>query len=156
MGFVADSYVEILNIVHSYPELIDSGDFAALGRWFGDATLTFETRRGATTEIAGAEAIQAMFERTTHRYADDGTPHTRHVVTNPIVEIDDARVSATCRYYVTVLQRTADFPLQPVWANRYEDTFRHVDGSWRLVRRRGYDHLPGDTSQHLLRAPDVH
>ncbi len=52
-----------------------------------------------------------------------------------------------------VLQRTDELPLQPVWANKYEDTLRSVDGRWRFVKRKGYDHLPGDTSHHLLEVP---
>jgi hypothetical protein len=102
--------------------------------------------------MKGSAAIQASFEQNTRRFPDDGTPHTRHVATNPIVEIDDEAGTATCRYCLTVFQRTAEFPLQPVWANRYEDRLRRVDGSWRFEHRRGFAHLPGDTSQHLLQA----
>jgi ketosteroid isomerase-like protein len=155
MGDLADSYVEILNTVHRYPELIDAGDFAAVGRYFGDATLAFELGDGSVAELVGAAAIQASFEQTTRRYEDDGTPHTRHVITNPIVEIDHDAGRATCRYYVTVLQRANDFPLQPVWANRYEDRYHRQDGRWTLVHRRGFGHLPGDVSHHLLMSPDV-
>jgi ketosteroid isomerase-like protein len=155
MGKIADDYVEILNTVHRYPELIDSGDFAAVGRFFGDATLAFAVGDGPDVEISGADAIRAMFEQTTRRYPDDGTPHTRHLVANPIVEVDDVAGTAICRYYITVVQRTDEFPLQPVWTNRYEDSFRQVDGRWRLVRRRGFAHLPGDASHHLLQPPEV-
>jgi hypothetical protein len=62
---------------------------------------------------------------------------------------------AVVRYYITVFQRTDDLPLQPVWTNRYEDRFRRVDGVWRFTHRRGFDHLPGDVSQHLLADPGV-
>jgi ketosteroid isomerase-like protein len=155
MGALADSYVEILNTVHRYPELIDSGDFAAVGRYFGAATLAFDVGDGPDVEIVGADAITALFEQTTRRYPDDGTPHTRHLIANPIVEIDEASDRATCRYYITVLQRTDDLPLQPVWTNRYEDSFRRISGRWQLVRRRGFAHLPGDASRHLLQPPVV-
>jgi ketosteroid isomerase-like protein len=155
MGALADGYVEILNTVHRYPELIDSGDFGAVGRYYGDATLAFAVGDGPDVEIVGAAAVQALLEQTTRRYPDDGTPHTRHLITNPIVEIDDAAGTATCRYYITVLQRTDDFPLQPVWTNRYEDSFRRVEDRWQLVRRRGFAHLPGDASHHLLQPPGI-
>jgi len=153
MGDLGSSYVEILNLVYQYPELIDSGDFEAVGRYFGDATLVFELPDGTRSELVGSAAVQANFEENTQRFPDDGTPHTRHVITNPIVEIDEAAATATCRFYITVFQRTDDFPLQPVWANRYEDRLRRVDGVWRLVHRRGFAHLPGDVSQHLLLQP---
>lgn len=153
MADIGSSYIEILNLVHRYPELIDSGDFAGVGRYFEQATLVFELPDGTTTELVGSAAVQASFEENTRRFPDNGTPHTRHVISNPIVEIDEPASTATCRYYITVFQRTDDFPLQPVWANRYEDHLERVDGVWRLVRRRGFGHLPGDTSRHLLQRP---
>jgi hypothetical protein len=153
---VTASYVEILNLIHRYPELIDAGDFAGIGEMFRDATLVFEASDGSQmSEVTGSAAVRALYEQTTRRYPDDGTPHTRHVISNPIVEIDEAAGTASCRYAITVFQRTDDFPLQPVWSNRYEDHLRRVDGAWRLERRRGFAHLPGDTSQHLLQQPDL-
>ena len=35
-----------------------------------------------------------------------GTPRTKHVITNPIVEIDEVADTATCRSYYTVVQAT--------------------------------------------------
>ncbi len=154
MSGVTASYIEILNLVYRYPELIDAGDFAGIGRMFRDATLVFEGPGGVVaSEVTGSAAVQATFEQSTRRYPDDGTPHTRHVITNPIVDIDEEAGTATCRYYITVFQRTDEFPLAPVWTNRYEDRLRKVDGEWRLEHRRGFAHLPGDTSHHLLQSP---
>ena len=146
---ISESYIEIMNLVYAYPERIDSGDFAGVGELFAHAV--FETEGGESLE--GSEAVQASFERWTRRFPDDGTPHTRHCVTNPIVEIDESNGTAVVRYYMTVFQRTDDFPLQPVWANRYEDRFVREDGSWRYEHRRGFQHLPGDVSAHLLQTP---
>lgn len=149
MSAITESYIEIMNLVYSYPERIDAGDFAGVGELFADAI--FETEGGKP--LRGSEEVQANLERWTRRYADDGTPHTRHCVSNPIVEIDEAGDSAVVRYYITVFQRTAEFPLQPVWTNRYEDRFVRKDGQWRYAHRKGFGHLPGDTSQHLLLVP---
>ncbi len=148
MGVITESYIEIMNLVYAYPECIDGGDFAGIGALFADAVIEM-----GDEQIAGAAEIQAYFERWTRRYPDDGTPHTRHCITNPVVSIDEAAGTATVRYYIMVLQRTDQFPLQPVWANRYEDHLRRVDGVWRFAHRRGFAHLPGDTSHHLLTAP---
>ncbi|MEZ4280439.1 MAG: nuclear transport factor 2 family protein [Myxococcota bacterium] len=119
MSGITESYIEIMNLVYAYPERIDAGDFAGVGELFADAV--FETEGGQP--LVGSRAVQENFERWTRRYPDDGTPKTRHCIHNPIVEIDEANGSAVVRYYVTVFQRTPDFPLQPVWANRYEDRF---------------------------------
>lgn len=148
---ITESYIEIMNLLYSYADRIDAGDFAGVGELFAHGAIVFETPDGRVAgEIRGAEAVQRQFERSTRRYDDDGTPHSRHVITNPIVDIDDDAGTATVRYYITVFQRTDTFPLQPVWANRYEDELRRIDGTWRITRRRGFAHLPGDVSQHLL------
>ena len=149
MSAITESYIEIMNLVYAYPERIDSGDFAGVGELFADAT--FETEGGEP--LVGSRAVQENFEQWTRRYSDDGTPKTRHCIHNPIVEIDEERGTATVRYYVTVFQRTAEFPLQPVWANRYEDRFVRKDGRWRYAHRRGFGHMPGNVSAHLLQPP---
>lgn len=154
MADVTTSYIEILNLVHRYPELIDGGDFAGVGHLLSHATLEFEAEDGTvTTRATGADAIAASFA--TVRVYPDGTPRTRHVISNEIVEVDEEAGTALCRYYITVFQRTDDFPLQPVWANRYEDRLERVDGRWRIAHRRGYGHLPGDTSRHLEAQPEL-
>ena len=137
--------VAISALVFRYAELIDSGDFEGIGELFRDATI--DTGNGEL--IGGADAVRRMYEDNTIRYPDNGTPHTRHVTSNLIVNVSDDGTTATCRSYVVVFQRLDDFPLQPVWTNRYEDRFEYVDGSWRFTHRRMTDHLPGDTSRHL-------
>ncbi len=150
MSAITESYIEIMNLVYSYPERIDAGDFAGVGELFEDAV--FETEGGPP--LRGSAEVQASFERWTRRFEDDGTPHTRHCVQNPIVEIDEGAGTAVVRYYMTVFQRTPEYPLQPVWAHRYEDRFvRGENGCWRFAHRRGFGHLPGDTSHHLLQKP---
>jgi hypothetical protein len=149
MGAITESYIEIMNLVYAYSERIDAGDFAGVGELFAEAV--FEMEGGES--LVGSEAVQANFERWTRRYPDDGTPHTRHCVANPIVEIDEVEGTAVVRYYMTVLQRTDRFPLQPVWSNRYEDRFVRDGGRWRYAHRRGFGHMPGDVSQHLLETP---
>jgi hypothetical protein len=149
MSALTESYVEVMNLIHAYPDCIDRGDYAGIAELLGDA----EIEMGDGSVLTGRAEVQAYYERWTRRYPDDGTPHTRHCVTNPIVHIDEFAGTAVVRYYVTVLQRTDEFPLQPVWANKYEDHLERVGGRWRFVKRRGFDHLPGDTSHHLLHVP---
>lgn len=149
MTAITESYIEIMNLIYSYPDRIDAGDFAGVGELFADATIDM----GGGEVLRGQREVQESFEKWTRRYPDDGTPHTRHCITNPIVDIDEAAGTAVVRYYIMVIQRTDEFPLQPVWANKYEDHLRRVDGRWRFHRRRGFAHLPGDTSHHLLAAP---
>ena len=90
-----------------------------------------------------------MYHASTRKY-ENGTPLTKHVITNPIVDVADDGLTATVRSYYTVFQKTPDTPLQPVINGHYRDEFEKVDGEWRYARRHmGVDYL-GDLSRHLL------
>jgi len=79
----------------------------------------------------------------------DGTPRTKHVTTNVIVEIDDAAGTATARSYFTVFQRTDAVPLQAIVAGRYHDRFARAGEGWRFTDRLIYMDLVGDLHDHL-------
>ena len=103
-----------------------------------------------TLDIRGAEAVRHLYEATTRLYPDTGTPKTKHVITNPIVEIDEARGSAECRSQYTVFQQTDTLPLQPIITGRYHHRFERVEGVWKITAHRFFVDLVGDISQHLL------
>lgn len=147
MASSLSGYHAIPNLLARYAELIDTGDFSGVGRLFADATITVE-ENGLT--VSGTAQVQAMYERWTRRYADNGTPHTRHVTTNLILDVDDEAGTATSRSYVTVFQCTAALPLQPILSGRYHDRFRRVDGEWRFEHRHMINEYTGDLSQHML------
>jgi 3-phenylpropionate/cinnamic acid dioxygenase small subunit len=134
----------ITNLLYRYAELIDSGDFDGVGKLYAHARLKI---LGDQT-LSGEEFARTLAE-TTIRYPDNGTPHTKHVTTNAIVEFD-SDTEARARSYYTVFQQVEDSPLQPVIAGRYNDRFEFVDGEWRFAER---DYtlvdLVGDLSRHL-------
>ena len=75
----------VTELLYRYAELIDAGDFDGVGQLLARAT--FAGTRSAST--SGAEAIAKLFTITTRRYPDhDNTPRTRHLVLNPIVDVD--------------------------------------------------------------------
>jgi 3-phenylpropionate/cinnamic acid dioxygenase small subunit len=137
---------EIENLLYRYAECIDAGDFAAVADLFAHAEITVEGTPGATR---GRRDVQALYESTTRRY-EDGTPRTKHVVTNPLVEVDEGAGTASCRSYFTVFQQTGKLPLQPIIAGRYRDAFERVGGAWRFRARHMILDQFGDLSQHLL------
>ena len=92
----------------------------------------------------------ALYERTTRRY-DDGTPRTKHVMTNVITEVADDGLTATSRSYFTVLQAVPGaLALQPVIAGRYRHSYACVDGQWRVETMHIMIDLMGDLSHHML------
>ena len=97
----------------------------------------------------GREAVLEMYQSTTRLY-EDGTPRTKHLVTNPIILVEEDESQAAARSYFTVLQSTPELPLQPIITGRYEDKFERVDNAWRFTQRRMLPQYFGDLSQHLL------
>jgi hypothetical protein len=138
--------VAVTNLLYRYAELIDAGDYEGIGAHLAHAVITTD---GSTDEIQGADAIAGMYHASTRKY-ENGTPLTKHVITNPIVEIADDGFRATCRSYYTVFQKVDGTPLQPVIAGHYRDEFAKVDGAWRFTRRHMGIDLIGDLSRHLL------
>ena len=143
---MSDAALQIQNLVHRYAELIDLGEFGVLSELLGSAEIGAGDHPGT---LSGAAAVAAMFASTTRRYPD-GTPRTKHVTTNLIVEVDDDAGTGTCRSYFTVLQATDLLPLQPIVAGRYHDRFAREGATWRFAERRFFIDLVGDVSQHQL------
>jgi ketosteroid isomerase-like protein len=134
----------IEHLVYAYAERIDAGDFEGVADLFRHGRLV--PAPGASP-LEGPAEVRSLYEATT-RLHDDGTPRTKHVTTNVVVEPDGD--GATARSYFTVLQQTEVLPLQPVIAGRYRDAFHRVDGEWWFRRREILVDLVGDLSQHLL------
>ena len=137
----------ITKLVYTYAERIDAGDFAGIGALFEHATLTFE---GYGATVSGPEAIEALYTRSTRRY-DDGTPRTKHVMTNVIVDVADDGAHAASRSYFTVLQAVPGaLALQPVIAGRYRHTYQLVESHWRVASMHVMIDLVGDLGHHML------
>ena len=133
----------IRNLLGIYCEVMDAGDFAALGAMFADGRLLDDRER----EIArGAEAVTALWTAMVRLY--DGSPRTRHLVTGPVIDVDGD--TATCRSSFAVLQQVADGPLEPVAAGRYRDAFVRADGGWRFASRQFFLDQEGDLRRHMV------
>ncbi len=144
---MTDARIAISNLIYTYAERMDAGDFAGVAELFADAVVTAE----GGEERHGSAEVLAMYESFTRRYDDDGTPKSKHVTTNLILDIDEAAGTATCRSYFTVLQAVpGQLPLQPICAGRYRDTFVRADGAWRFSSRHMIMDLLGDLSRHLM------
>lgn len=141
------SETEICNLLYRYAEMMDAGSFDEIADGlFAHARFRIAPEPTPTIDARG---MLDILRKTTIRY-EDGTLHTKHVITNPIVEVDEDADLATCRSYYTVFQQTESLPLQAIVCGRYHDRFERVDGRWRFAER---DYtmvdLIGDTSQHL-------
>lgn len=142
---------EIKNLIYSYADYIDRGEFEAVAALLNEATLVTADNRGSEIEINGEQAILDMYRQFARRYEDDGTPHTQHLTGNVIVDVGRDGQSAKGRCYAMVFQALDDFPLQAVIGVRYHDDFIKGHSGWRFSQRRIETRLHGDLSRHLLK-----
>ncbi|HET6817657.1 MAG TPA: nuclear transport factor 2 family protein [Mycobacteriales bacterium] len=142
---MSDAHEQIRNLLGRYCELMDAGRFAGLAELFAHATLADEHGNVFAT---GSAEVLAMWTAQTTLY--DGSPRTRHVTANPVIDLDEGTGIAEVSSSYVVFQQTDALPLQPIITGRYFDVFtRHDDGTWHWTQRRyAVDHV-GDLSHHL-------
>lgn len=155
---MSDAADQIRNLLHRYSEAVDTGAFETLADLFAHAR--FRNALGGAEPTPGFQGreVTAMFREGIILY-DDGTPRTRHLVTNSIIEVNEAAGTATARSYNTTLQQVPGHPIEIIATARYEDRFERVEGSWRfaerIVRQTSIDGVNrdfiGDMSRHTRR-----
>ena len=141
----SDDYWLITQLLYRYGELMDRGDLDGAAELFRDARVRIAP---GDDGFVDSRRLRELWRSTVILYAD-GTPHTSHVITNPIVDVDSERSHATARSVYTVFQQTQN-AIQPIVCGRYHDRFERDDGDWRF-RERDYTlvDLVGDVSGHL-------
>ena len=144
----SDPAIDIPNLLYRYAELFDAGEFEQVARLFDQGGVVVDGQL-----IEGAANISAMWNSFVILY-ENGTPKTRHLITNPIIELSDDGQRATCRSQWTVLQAFDDLPLQVIGSGRYHDELKLVHGAWAFTKRE-YSKVDfwGDASRHLKTAP---
>ena len=137
----------IQTLLVRYAEYVDAGRLADAAALFEHATYRV-VREGQDDPVhaQGAAAVEQFFAIT--RLYPDGTPRTKHVITNVDIRLDGDAARSRCT--VTVFQQTDVLPLQPIASGQYVDRFERVDGVWRFAERQLQDFLYGDRSQHIL------
>jgi SnoaL-like domain len=140
---MSDAVQQINDLMFWYAELFDTGqfdEFASLfehGQWHNAAP--------------GAAAARQWINDNVQLY--DGSPKTKHVTTNVVVEADEDAGAATASAYVTIFQALPDFPLQPIFSGRYKDRLAKLGGQWWWTERRVIGDLYGDISHHVRYRP---
>ena len=143
-----DSARRIENLLHTYAEQIDAGDLDGVAELFSHGRIAALPDAPPDAVFQGRDAVRGMYEAATRLY-DDGTPKTKHVITNAIIEVDEDTGTATSRSNYTVTQATAELPLQIIITGHYDDTFRCIDGEWWFDTRVMFVDQMGDLSHHL-------
>ena len=137
----------IAALIHCYAELLDAGDLDGVAELFADADYGSPNQG----RIHGSAAVRKVYEPVILH--DDGTPRTKHVISNVTIEVEQDATAAAARSYFTVLQAVDGLPLQAIIAGRYHDRFAFVDGEWRFAERMILPDLIGDLSRHMRGGP---
>ncbi len=144
----ADSAREIENLLYTYAERIDAGDLDGVAALFRHGRICGQEGGPPESVFEGEAAVRKLYGATVRLY-DDGTPRSKHVTTNAIIEVDEAAGTASSRACYTVFQATDGLPLQPIITGRYGDTFQRIAGEWCFDTRTMYVDQVGDLSHHL-------
>jgi len=142
-----DDYRQIENLIYRYAEHIDRGELEAVAELFREGEIVSSAPEA---RFAGYDEVLGLYRASCRIYPDTGTPKTRHLTTNVRITVADDGATARAHSYYSVLQATADLPLQPIIAGHYEDDFRRSGGGWQFARREMFVDLLGDCSAHLL------
>ncbi len=133
----------IRNLLGRYCDLVDAGDWEGVGLLFAAGALAAED---GTVLASGADEVAEFYRRGTRLH--DGSPRTKHLVTNTVLSFDDDSSEAVARSSYLVLLGIDG--LEPIICGRYVDTFERDDvGEWRWRERRFAVDLVGDLSNHL-------
>jgi 3-phenylpropionate/cinnamic acid dioxygenase small subunit len=145
-----DDVAAITALIHEYAERLDAGDLDGVAALFEHATWGSP---GRGEPLRGAAQVRRGYDGVILH--EDGTPSTKHVISNVTVDVQDGAETASARSYFTVLQARPDLPLQPIIAGRYHDRFDRVDGRWRFTERMIIPDLIGNLSRHLREPGDA-
>lgn len=143
-------YPAIINLLMRYSDAVDRGAFDEVGEFFRHADVYFPGEEKPSIR-AGTGDFGKHLTAWTRVFPETGTPRTRHLCTNPIVDFEDD-THARCKTTFVVFQGTDSLPLQPIITGSYLDRFEKVDGEWRFVERREVVGETGNMSEHLLQS----
>ena len=142
-----ESSRQIENLIYCYAERIDNGDLKGVAELFRNAEIFSPAHN---MRRIGFDEVLQMYQLSCRLYEDTGTPLTKHLTTNVIIEVNPNEVEAHARSYYTVIQATDSLALQPIISGRYRDRFRKVKSQWEFSGREMIVDLIGDCSAHLL------
>jgi hypothetical protein len=141
-----NDYEAIRRLINAYADAIDRGEFERMTDLF--ARGTWRAHNGP--RMNGNEFGESLRRRVI--LYEDGTPRTRHLLTNVDIEVDEDAGTAKAQTYGTIVQGATDGDLRWVSTFVYDDEFVRIEGQWHFAERWLHRSMVGDPSMH---APDL-
>ncbi|MGO8860091.1 MAG: nuclear transport factor 2 family protein [Acidimicrobiales bacterium] len=141
---------EITALVNSYALLLDGGDMDAVTALFSHSAWRSERAGspGGERVLHGSEEVRPIYAQI--KIYDDGTPRTKHLLTNLTIDLKPGAGTATSHCYWTVLQNLEQGgPIDIILSGQYVDKFEKAQGTWRFAERFIKVDLNGDASAHM-------
>lgn len=146
MSQMTSDEAAIANLVYGYAEHIDTGHLEDAAGLLARARIKWHPSTGE--EMIDATQLLEYWRRVVILY-EDGTPQTKHLITNPIITVSSAGNYATCSSYYTVLQIMSNRSMDVILSGRYFDEFERMHEDWHYTSREyGIADFVGDVSRH--------
>lgn len=135
-----DALEAIQALCFRYTFALDDGDFAEVGRLLGRGVLRPAMPGVAAEPYRGAAEIEGFYRDQVITYR--GSPRTRHLITNQLIEVEEPAGTARSRCYFTVLQRAPGHDYEIVVGGQYFDVFALSGEGWHFTEKTiQVDHL---------------
>jgi SnoaL-like domain len=134
----------ITALVHSYALLLDQGEMDAVAALFEHATWRSDPNGPV---LRGSKEVTPVYEKLK---TNQGSPRTKHLLTNLTVNVDPGGSTAYSHCYWTVLQNVEPLrTIEIILSGQYADTFEKVGGTWRFTDRLIKVDFTGNSSAHV-------
>ena len=131
---------DVRTTLHQYCDYFDSADFEAFAE-------LFENGRWFMVSQPGSGPVRKWIAD--HVVLYDGSPLTRHEVTNLIVEPGRTRDEATFRCYVAIWQHVPERESRLLAHARFSGAFFDTSGRWQWREHAMNVDWAGDLSTHI-------
>ena len=135
----------IANLVQRYAAYVDMGRLELAAELLGRAQI--KMRAPASQKLTNSTELLAWWRRVVILY-DEGTPRTRHLMTNLDITVDELGDQASCSSYYSVFQEVRTGEMKLILAGRYLDEFAREDDGWYFTLREYCSDFVGDVSAH--------
>jgi len=127
-----NAYQEILNLEHTFIEHLDNDDIDRMASLLEHGSLELVID-GTDVAASGAGAAGARDVLAAVSRPRPTGSFGRHLVSNPIIDVDEKTGTATARFRTILHYVTPGMPLHVLGLGRHEDKLALIDGIWHIT-----------------------